>query len=343
MESLPMGCVSFMDRFFPCGELSKQNFQNAVNCASNELMRVRRRYRKKGWEGCYGSSGTVKAIAQACREMNGEGDIDLPALKVVKKQLLGYSRVSDIDIEGLKQSRRDNLVAGLAILIAIFEVLKIERMQFSSGALREGALYDLIGRSEHEDVCMRSVKSMQQRFSIDTDQAERVNSCADSLFKQVEKEWKLSEKFERQLLGWAADLHEVGLAIAHVQFHKHGAYILSAADMPGFTRQIQEMIAFLVRGHRRRFPLKLLEEFSGKQKESLARICLLLRLSVLLNRNRGDSASPEVLLEITGKRALALKLKSDSFENYPLTFAELSAEVERVAVAGFELRIVADC
>jgi exopolyphosphatase/guanosine-5'-triphosphate,3'-diphosphate pyrophosphatase len=342
MESLPMGCVSFMDRFFPRGELSKQNFQSAVNCASNELMRIRKRYRKKGWEGCYGSSGTVKAIAQACREMNVEGDIDLPALKVVKKQLISYSKVSDIDIEGLKQSRRDNLVAGLAILIAIFEVLKIERMQFSSVALREGALYDLIGRSEHEDVCMRSVKSMQKRFCIDTDQAERVRDCADSLFKQVAKEWKLSAKVEGQWLGWAADLHEVGLSIAHVQFHKHGAYILSAADMPGFTRPVQQVIAFLVRGHRRRFPLKFLEDFSGKRKESLAKVCLLLRLSVLLNRNRGDSASPEVLLTVTGKKALALKLKRDSFEDYPLTFAELTAEVERVAMAGFELNVVGD-
>jgi len=339
MESLSMGCVSFMDRFFPDGELSKRSFQNAVNYASNELMRIRKRYRKKGWKSCYGSSGSIRAIAQACRETGGGDKIDLAALKAVKKRLLTYANVSEIDVEGLSQSRRDNMVAGLAILIAIFEVLKIDEMQFSEGALREGALYDLVGRSEHEDVCTRSVQAMQRRFNIDLEQAERVSLCAENLFEQVAKEWKLSAEVEGQWLSWAAELHEVGLSIAHVQFHKHGAYILTAADMPGFTRPMQQVIAFLVRGHRRRFPLQLLKEFPGRQRDSLIRICLLLRLSVLLNRNRGDSVSPAVLLKVTGNSSLTLKLKEASFDDYPLTFAELSAEIERVGVAGFELKL----
>ncbi len=339
MESLSMGCVSFMDRFFPDGELSKSQFQRAVNFASNELMRIRKRYRKKGWKNCYGSSGSIRAIAQACVEVGGRDRIDLPTLKVLKKRLLGYSNVSEIDIEGLSQARRDNMIAGLAILIAIFEVLKVETMTFSEGALREGALYDLIGRSEHEDVCRRSVQSMQRRFNIDLEQAERVSHCAQNLFGQVEKGWGLSASREGQWLQWAAELHEVGLSIAHVQFHKHGAYILRAADMPGFSRQLQQIIAFLVRGHRRRFPRQLLDELPKKKRISLLHLCLILRLSVLLNRHRGDSASPAVVLKTEGQDHLKLMLRDDTFENFPLTFAELTAEAERMNSIGFKLEL----
>jgi exopolyphosphatase/guanosine-5'-triphosphate,3'-diphosphate pyrophosphatase len=339
MESLSMGCVSFMDRFFPDGELSKPQFQRAVNFASNELMRIRKRYRKKGWKSCYGSSGSIRAIAQACSGIGGGDKIDLLALKALKKRLLGYSNVSEIDIEGLSQARRDNMIAGLAILIAIFEVLKAETMAFSEGALREGALYDLIGRSEHEDVCHRSVQSMQRRFNVDLEQADRVNQCAQNLFGQVAKGWELSASKEGQWLQWAAELHEVGLSIAHVQFHKHGAYILRAADMPGFSRQLQQIIAFLVRGHRRRFPHQLLDELPKKKRTSLQHLCLLLRLSVLLNRHRGDSASPAVMLKTEGQEHLKLMLRDDTFEDFPLTFAELTAEAERMNAIGFKLEL----
>lgn len=339
MESLSMGCVSFMDRFFAGGTLSKANFQRAVNFASNELMRIRKRYRKKGWKGCYGSSGSIRAIATACQEVSGEEKINLIALKAVKKRLLRYSNVSEIDVKGLSQSRRDNMVAGLAILIAIFEVLKIEEMEFSEGALREGALYDLIGRSEHEDVCYRSVQSMQRRFNVDLEQAERVSHCAQALFGQVAKAWKLSAEVEGQWLKWAAQLHEVGLSVAHVQFHKHGAYIVRSADMPGFTRQEQQIIAFLIRGHRRRFPNHLLETIPERHRINLLRLCLLLRLSVLLNRNRGDSPPPDALLMVSGRKSMVLKLRHDSFDCYPLTLAELNAEAERVGMAGFELSL----
>jgi len=339
MESLAMGCVASMDRFFPAGQLSKQNFQNAFNHASNELLRVSKRYRKKGWASCYGSSGSVRAIAQACKQVCGQDVITKPALKRLKTKILEYSNTSEIDVEWLSRARRDNFIAGLAILTAIFDVLKIDEMHYSSGALREGALYDLVGRSEHEDVCLRSVQSMQGRFNVDMPQAERVSTCAKQLFAQVADDWGLS-KADWTRLRWAAELHEVGLSISHVQFHKHGEYILNGADMPGFTRHEQQGMAFLVRGHRRRLRRQLLNDFSEKDKASLLRLCVLLRLSVLLNRGRGDSQPPEVALKVQGADALILKLKNESFDDYPLTLAELMAEAERLNTAGFRLSVL---
>ncbi len=338
MESLAMGCVAFMDRFFPMGELSKQNFQQAFNHASNELVRVSKRYRKKGWTTCYGSSGSVRAIAQACKQYCGQEVITKPALKRLKTKILEYSNTREIDVEWLSRARRDNFIAGLAILTAIFEVLKIDEMHFSSGALREGALYDLVGRSEHEDVCLRSVQSMQGRFNVDVAQAERVSTCAKQLFGQVANDWALSTA-DWTRLRWASELHELGLSISHVQFHKHGEYILNGADMPGFTRQEQHGMAFLVRGHRRRLRRQLLNDFSAKDKSSLLRLCVLLRLAVLLNRGRGDSPPPEVALTVHGVDALSLKLKNESFDDYPLTYSELMAEAERLDTAGFRLSI----
>ncbi|OUS16605.1 exopolyphosphatase [Gammaproteobacteria bacterium 50_400_T64] len=339
MESLAMGCVSFMDRFFTAGTLSKQNFQNAVNHASNELLRVSKRYRKKGWTSCYGSSGTVRAVAQACQQVCGQDVITKPALKRLRTKILEYSNTREIDIDWLSSARRDNFIAGLSILTAIFDVLKVDEMHFASGALREGALYDLVGRSAHEDVCLRSVQSMQGRFNVDMAQAERVSACAKQLFEQIGEDWSLSKR-DWTCLRWAAELHEVGLAISHVQFHKHGEYILNGADMPGFTRQEQQAIAFLVRGHRRRLRPQLLNNFSAKQKASLLRLCVLLRLSVLLNRGRGDSQPPEVVLTVKGADGLALALNDDSFEDFPLTLSELAAEAERLGSAGFNLSVL---
>jgi exopolyphosphatase/guanosine-5'-triphosphate,3'-diphosphate pyrophosphatase len=339
MESLPMGCVAFMDRFFPGGELSKQHFQQAFNHASNELMRVSKRYRKKGWTRCYGSSGSVRAIAQACQQYCGQDAITRPALKRLITKILEYSNTREIDVEWLSRARRDNFIAGLAILTAIFEVLKIDEMHFSSGALREGALYDLVGRSDHEDVCLRSVQSMQGRFNVDVAQAERVSTCAKQLFGQVANDWALSPA-DWTRLHWASELHELGLSISHVQFHKHGEYILNGADMPGFTRQEQHGLAFLVRGHRRRLRLQLLNDFSAKDKSSLLRLCVLLRLAVLLNRGRGDSQPPEVALKVQAADSLSLKLKHESFDDYPLTLSELMAEAERLDTAGIRLSVL---
>mgnify|MGYP003384944443 FL=1 len=339
MESLSMGCVSFMDRFFPGGELSSQNFERAYNHASNELVRVSKRYRKKGWSRCYGSSGSVRAIAQACQQYCDQDVITKPGLKRLKTKILDYSTTREIDVEWLSRSRRDNVIAGLAILTAVFDVLKIDEMQYSSGALREGALYDLVGRSDHEDVCLRSVQSMQGRFNVDVGQAERVSVCAKQLFGQVAGEWGLS-KSDWTRLRWAAELHEVGLSISHVQFHKHGEYILNGADMPGFTRQQQQGMAFLVRGHRRRLRPELLDDFSAKDKSSLLRLCVLLRLAVLLNRGRGDSPPSAVALKVQGSDSLSLELTHDSFDDNPLTLSELMGEAERLDAAGFKLSVL---
>ena len=242
-------------------------------------------------------------------------------------------------MEWLSRSRRDNVIAGLAILTAVFDVLKIDEMQYSSGALREGALYDLVGRSDHEDVCLRSVQSMQGRFNVDVGQAERVSVCAKQLFGQVAGEWGLS-KSDWTRLRWAAELHEVGLSISHVQFHKHGEYILNGADMPGFTRQQQQGMAFLVRGHRRRLRPELLDDFSAKDKSSLLRLCVLLRLAVLLNRGRGDSPPSAVALKVQGSDSLSLELTHDSFDDNPLTLSELMGEAERLDAAGFKLSVL---
>ena len=338
MESLVMGCVVYMDRFFPNGTLSRQNFQNAFNHASNEILRVSKRYRKKGWTSCHGASGTVRAVAQACQQVCGQEVITKPALQRLRAKILESSNTREIDVDWLSSARRDNFIAGLAILTAIFDVLKVDEMRYSSGALREGALYDLVGRSEHEDVCLRSVQSMQGRFNVDLAQAARVSTCVKQLFEQIGDDWALSQA-DWIRLRWAAELHEVGLTISHVQFHKHGEYILNSADMPGFTRQQQQGMAFLVRGQRRRLRPQLLKGFSAKDQSSLLRLCVLLRLAVLLNRGRGDSQAPELALKMQRSDGLRLKLKHENFDDYPLLLSELQAEVGRLGYAGFQLSL----
>lgn len=338
MESLEMGCVTYMDRFFPDGQLSKKAFRKAELHAAGELITLRRYYRKKGWTKSYGASGSIKAIASACQEITGKEEVDRDALKALKKKLLEFRMVSEVELPGISASRRENVVAAVAILTAALDLLEIEALLYSDGSLRDGALYDLLGRSEHEDVRLRSVQSMQHRFNIDLEQADRVAGCVTELFRQVTDQWGISAN-ERHWLYWAAQLHEIGLAVSHVRFHKHGEYLLNHADLPGFTRLEQQYLAFLVRAHRRRFPTELLNEFPADIQERLLQLAVILRFATLLHRSRGDSPAPQFQLQTKGGNSLIATLVNKNYADFPLTESELTNESERLAKVGFKLKL----
>src|SRR3954469_13358471 len=138
--------------------------------------------------------------------------------------------------------------------------LKIDKIDISSGALREGLLYDMLGRLQHEDARERSIQAMQRRYHVDTDQAQRVEATVALLLEQVKRSWKLDDEHYRQLLVWAARLHEVGLDIAHARYHNHGGYLLANADMPGFSRLQQRALAALVAFPRRKLDGPFLDD-----------------------------------------------------------------------------------
>jgi exopolyphosphatase/guanosine-5'-triphosphate,3'-diphosphate pyrophosphatase len=211
-------------------------------------------------------------------------------------------------------------------------------LAISSGALREGLLYDMLGRLHDEDARERSIRAMQRRYHVDLEQAARVEATAAALLDQVARSWQLTEKRLRQLLVWAARLHEVGLDIAHARYHHHGGYLIANSDLPGFVRLEQQLIASLVTLHRRKLDDPFLVELPSSWRAPMFKLIVLLRLAVLLHRSRSPSDLPTIALA-TGKDSLELKFPQRWLDENPLTAADLGQEIEWLRARGFELEL----
>jgi len=338
-ESLQMGCVSYTDQFFANGEISATAMKEARTAALQELLSIRRDYRRLGWNSSVGASGTIKAARQACISLGLSSDtITAKALKQLSEHLINAGHVDRIQIDGIKPERRAVLPAGIAILNAIFESLDVECMSFSEGALREGLLYDMAGRLRHEDVRERTINALARRYHVDRRQAARVEATALAALEQVSESWQLQDPEYREMLSWAARTHEIGLAVAHSQFHKHSAYLLQHSDLPGFTRPEQQQLAFLVRGHRRKFPKEDFRNLPPALKEPCRHLCLLLRLAVLLHRSRSKARLPMFSLNVDDQK-IELAFPGGWLDQHPLTRADLEQEAGYLRAIDIKLKI----
>jgi exopolyphosphatase/guanosine-5'-triphosphate,3'-diphosphate pyrophosphatase len=239
---------------------------------------------------------------------------------------------------GVDPARLAVFPGGLVLLSAAFEALGIGRMQAAEGALREGLLYDLIGRIGEEDVRSRSVNALADRFHVDWKQAESVEQTALNLVAQVAGDWKLTSKESTQFLSWAAKLHEVGLDIAHHHYHKHGAYIVAESDLFGFSREEQGLLATLVRAHRRKFPASAIGDLPRHRIQEVERLAIILRLAVILHRSRSPDPIPEPKFAVEGK-TLKLAFREGWLDDHPLKRADLHDEQAYLSSVGYRLEI----
>ena len=289
-ESLQMGCVAFTKAFFVDGEINQKSFDKAVVAARKELSGIANTYKEAGWDTVVGSSGTIKACRQITVNMgwsNEKEELTRDGLDKLKEKLLKYKHVAEMEFDGLKEDRRAVLPAGIAILYAIFDVLELDKLVYSDGALREGVMYDLLGRFQHEDIRDRSVQALMGRYNADPKQAERVVNMAQHLFDGVADSLKLTTE-DSDLLRRAAYLHEIGLAISHAGYHRHGAYLLQHSDIAGFSQIDQNHLSHLVAHHRRKLRSDARVDVMKVGGNKLVYLCLLLRLAVLLNHSRSD-------------------------------------------------------
>lgn len=339
LESLHMGCISYTQRFFPKGKLTKKAFEQAILAAKRELLNIRVQYRSLGWSTCIGASGTVRAIERVCSGLNThphEG-VFLQCLYGMKQALIDAGHIDDFTAPQIKSNRKPTLAGGLSILIAIFEELGIDYMAYSEGALREGALYEMISQKAHKDVQERTLKAMQERFHVDLNQVERVTQTAIALWSDVKDQWSDSELPAERWLTWSAKLHTIGLAIAHNQFHKHGAYIIKVADMLGFTRKTQQVLSFLVRAHRRKFPEDVLYELPKHTQVTAKRLAVILRLAVLIHHAQEPSKLPKVHLSINDINEVTIHFDQALIEHMPITYYDLVSEQRHMSTVGIQL------
>jgi len=332
-SSLKMGCVSLSRQHFGDGRITRKAFDAAELAAAVEFEPIVAALKELGWNAAIGASGTIRAVASAIREMGwGRDCITRKGLKSVRKALIDAGHVDRIDIKGVKPERYPVFPGGVAVLRAAFDALDIGEMRVSDGAMREGMLLDLPGRIEHADAREGAVRRLAERFHADPAQARRVRRTAELFYEQARGPWSLEEE-DRWLLRWAAELHEIGLDIAHNSYHKHGAYIVANTDLAGFAREQQLQLATLVRCHRRRLAP---ETYGADDREWLLQLIVLLRLGVLLHRNRSPEPLPELELELSGRR-LNLAFPEIDIASQPLTGADLEREAQYLATAGFTL------
>ncbi|HEX5359763.1 MAG TPA: exopolyphosphatase [Fluviicoccus sp.] len=337
-ESLQMGCVAYTQRYFADGQIHARTLDRAIMSARQEVMAIAEQYRETGWDSVIGSSGTIKAARQILAQ-NGwaspTGGICREGMVKVREQLLACKHVSELAIPGLKDDRRAILPAGYAILQGIFDELGLEEMGYSDGALREGVLYDMLGRIRHEDIRDRSAQALMRRYHVDIAQAERVAAAADALFLQTAAALRLMDE-DRDILRRAALLHEIGLAISHSSFHKHSAYLLQYSDVPGFSQVDQEKLALLVGNHRRKIREEQKMQLIRSGSLSLLYVCVLLRLAALLHHSRSRLPLPDVILTSDGIH-FELVFPTGWLAEHPLTVADLAGETEQLKHWGIEL------
>lgn len=340
-ESMQVGCIASTRRFFPGGKLSKKRWKDALTEIGAEFQQFSGLYRSLGWQEALGSSGTHKAIGEICAAMKlTKGAITAEALPQVRDRLLQADNISRIDLPGLSSDRRPIIAGGVLVLEAAFEALGLQRLMVSKAAMREGILYDMLGRGSDNDPRDTSVAALAQRYGMDEIQSARVEGTAMRLFEQVAENWALDDDDARQL-GWAARLHEIGLAVAHSQYHVHGAYLLEHSDIAGFSRQEQQVLAALVRTHRRGIPKTAFDALPDRLLLSARRKAAILRLAVLLHR--AHDAEPIPKLEATANfDSLHLVISKKWIEARPLLKADLIGEPEDMAGLGVAFRTFVD-
>lgn len=336
LESLYLGCVSMSRRFFAGGNITGKALRQAELAAQIELEPIVKRFRKVTWQVAIGASGTIRAVDKVVRTAGwADEGITLASLEKLVDVLREAGHVDNLRLGGLDTERAPVFPGGVMILYSTFKALGIELMRVADGALREGLIHDLLGRIHHEDIRSRSVQALAQRYHVDLEQVARVQDTARQCFAMASDKWRLSNDEHLQWLEWACTLHEIGLDIAHSQYQKHGAYIIEHADLPGFSRQEQKLLAVLVNAHRRKFSNKEFKALPEHWRKSAPRLAILLRHSVLLNRSRSEQTMPELRLKVRNKE-LQMQFTDGWLDNHMLTRADLEQEAAYLQSAGYK-------
>ncbi len=335
LESLYMGCVSYSLRYFANGKINKSSMKDAETAARIQLETIKKQFSRKRWDEAVGSSGTARAIADII-EVNGwsASGITREGLEHLRQALIKAGDAGKLGLEGVKDDRVAVLAGGFAILNAVFAELDIEHMALANGAMRQGILWDMIGRAHRRDMRELTVRQFMKRYHVDARQAHRVERLALKLYEQLIEGRKQDHQYPLQMLSWAVRLQEIGLTVAHSGFHKHSSYIVAHADMPGFSRMEQGQLSMLVLAHR-----GSLGKLRGLVKADYDwSLLVALRLAALLHRSRSEVRLPAI--RATRKKyAFTIELDAKWLAANPLTAAELRDEIKGWKGLGVELSI----
>ena len=334
-ESFRIGSVSLSMKYFGDGRYTEQAFRAAQVAAGAELEEALEPFAAVHWQEALGSSGTVGAVSQLLVANHiTDGSITPEGLRWLMEQCLRAGRVDKLNLPGLKEDRRAVIAGGLSILYTLATHFGIETLQPARGALRQGVIFDLSERLEaaqgdgtqhrSHDIRDSSVLDLQQRFQVDTQQAQRVSAVAEALYDGIAVVPGPGDdlpELRRDLL-WATALHEIGMMISHHDHHRHSAYLLAHVDAAGFSQSQQRRLADLLlaqRGGLRKVEASLTQDAFAWQ-------ALCLRLAIIKCHARGEVDNQALTLRRQGQHALLL-LKPGWTDTHPRTVFLLQEEV----------------
>lgn len=331
VASFRVGSVAWSSRYFPQGQFTQQAFATAEIAAKAVLDEALSTYRPDTWEVAYGSSGTIGAVGDMLAAAGfTPGMLTFEGLDWLRERLLRAQSADKVRLEGLKDDRKPVIGGGLSILLALFDLLDIHSMQVAQGALRQGAMYDMLDRELPEtDLRTSTVQSLVQSFAVDRGQANRVAAVACQLFAQALPD---HQGTGARKLGWAAQLHEIGCRISHSDYHRHGAYILDNTDVAGFAQHELHRLGALVLGHRGK--LRKIEADLGDTLFATQLLCL--RLAVILCHARRDPDLQGLALSLEDSR-FTLSARTGWAASYPQSAYLLREEMEAWQRTGREL------
>lgn len=339
LNSVEMGCVMLTQRFFEDGKIKAKRLQEARIFVLQRMKALRYTYTSLGWRSVIGSSGSIKSIANVIREMDiqeNEG-INRESLFKLIAICSEYKKIKKLDLPGLSEKRQPVFLGGLIVLAGVFEALDIKYMHVSQGALREGLLYDMVGRRHNKDIRNKSISALAERFHTDLKHAERIKLTAFDFFKQLKFERFVEVQHYENLLEWACDIFEIGRNISHSSFQRHGAYIIENADLAGFSRQEQHRLSVIVRAHRGKINKDSFSEIHKNLRQNLIYLTILLRLSVIFHRSRIENKLPVIGINIVDK-VLTLQLPDRWLNEHPLTINDLIQESNYLLGVGLSLK-----
>ncbi len=244
----------------------------------------------------YGSSGTIENLAEVTcrhfykRRLQKDDTISAEQLGQVVRMLCALPLEERRKVDGLNPERADIIIGGAAIIDTILHELGIPRFTVSERGLRDGLLMDYLAR--HQDqvpLRLQSVLKLGRACGFDEPHAAKVSALALELFDSAAALGLHSfGEAERELLDYAAMLHDIGAFLSYNNHQAHSYYLISNADLLGFNQEEIAIIAAAALFHRKTFPRKKHPQFAGLSKAAQWKVVVLsvlLRIAESLDRS----------------------------------------------------------
>ena len=334
LSSRTLGCVTFTKRFMK--KVNRESFAKVELNTRKVIEPIVSRIRGLGADKVFGTSGSVKSVS-ALGSYLGHGPIITPeSLESCKNFMLMDMNRRTTDIPDVSPERMQILPAGIGIISAIVDELRLSQVYFCDAALREGVLYDMDDRLKSSDIRERTAFDLMKKYGVDVDQAGRVRDTAIRLFSAAAPVWGLGV-LDHQMIVWASMLHEIGLQVGYSAYQRHGSYIVINTPLPGFSREEQAVLATLILNHRKRIDLSSLPKPRYWPKKRLMRLVRILRIAHVMHVAR-DQGAPKFSASFEGS-AVRLEFDKGIYRSHEVMFLDLEEESRRQGEAGYSLVI----